>query len=1094
MGRTALSASGFGTSGNTIAVSGLSNPYTITWGTASSNYAINATSLTPGCPAGGGTVSGTQNVITAISLPNGQQYTFAYDPTYGTLDRVTLPDGGFVSYVWGINPLSEQETEIYYPNGVTQGTTINCLYDVDAPAVMSRYESFDGSTFAQEQDFSYTTDWTTGIRTTTDTITDDVAGTKTAVDYVYSSYEVPSPPYDFGDSGTLPLEQSISYLSSPGGSLVREVLESWTDPYSRVLRQVQVGSGGSASSAAQAWCYNTEGLVVEHDEFAFGQSAATLPSCVPSGTSATAGADTRETLTAYATFGAGTGIYDRPASVETVNPANQAIAAETDYSYDSNGNSLTVTRDNGSAPSVSQYVYDADGNVIKYTDPDGNATTYALQCDDAYPQQISRPTTVTGSTTVTHTTTFTYDCSSGRMLSRTNVENAATTSYTYGDPLGRVTQVNFPDGGETTYAYTPNTVEVKRLFSGSYWTDAISHLDGFGRADRQFVFDGSTSSADTTDTIYDGEGLPYFVTYPYESTGVDSSKATGNSSATPGDTFSRDVLGRTVEVTHTDGSTVTTVYGNTATAATTTQTDENGNISVLASDGLGRLLSAYHVAGGAPYDQANYSYDLLNGLLSVGQGAQTRSFNYDELGRLLTASNPESGSTSYQYDADGNVLTQTDANGTVVTSQYDALDRERVRGFQPGSGVAATSSIEFDYDIDPTGSPTTDAYGHLTRVSDGAIVDTYGSYDPVGRPLTADVIVNGADYHTHVTYDGVGFPTYELLPDGRYLYLEDDYEGRTDTISDGGYGTHYLNYRNYEPDSALGDQQLGDGLDQGWWYDSRGRVTDDHLYVNGDYGDQSTWRMELAFGYNADSDVSWVKDELGGPAQNYSFTYDSLHRLTGWSTQAGLSCAFNLDEYGNLGITSGSSACGMPLALTFNTSNNQIVGDVYSAAGQRLSDTAGTSYTWDANGHLVGYAAPGEQASYLYDGLGRRIESTVDGVSTIYAFDPLGHRVADLSGGNWTDYVVTPEGERLAVIAGSGASAPVHFLNSGPLGTVRVITDSSGNNTLSCAQNSSYPDASTLTYAPFGAGLDCTQSGEVFGFAGKPLDAESGLQ
>jgi hypothetical protein len=40
LGRTMLSSSGFGASGNTLTASGLGGPYTLTWGTASSNYAV----------------------------------------------------------------------------------------------------------------------------------------------------------------------------------------------------------------------------------------------------------------------------------------------------------------------------------------------------------------------------------------------------------------------------------------------------------------------------------------------------------------------------------------------------------------------------------------------------------------------------------------------------------------------------------------------------------------------------------------------------------------------------------------------------------------------------------------------------------------------------------------------------------------------------------------------------------------------------------------------------------------------------------------------------------------------------------------------
>jgi hypothetical protein len=77
-GRSAVSSSGFGTSGNTVTISGLSVPYTVTWGTASVNFAVNAQEL--GSPDGNcsgiSSASGSLPAITAISLPNNQQYQF----------------------------------------------------------------------------------------------------------------------------------------------------------------------------------------------------------------------------------------------------------------------------------------------------------------------------------------------------------------------------------------------------------------------------------------------------------------------------------------------------------------------------------------------------------------------------------------------------------------------------------------------------------------------------------------------------------------------------------------------------------------------------------------------------------------------------------------------------------------------------------------------------------------------------------------------------------------------------------------------------------------------------------------------------------
>jgi YD repeat-containing protein len=196
LGRTALSSSGFGTTGNTLSVSGLSNPYTLTWGSASSNFSVTATPVVTNQDCRLTTSdTETQSVVTAITLPNGNQYQFTYDPTYGELNKITYPSGGYVSYVWGLNP----QSDIFMFPGEFGGVTTACQYILDIPAVLHRYVSFDGSTIALQQDFSYSTSWNTsgwGTKQTIVTTHDVVRGTTFQTVYTYAPVSgPPSPPF-----------------------------------------------------------------------------------------------------------------------------------------------------------------------------------------------------------------------------------------------------------------------------------------------------------------------------------------------------------------------------------------------------------------------------------------------------------------------------------------------------------------------------------------------------------------------------------------------------------------------------------------------------------------------------------------------------------------------------------------------------------------------------------------------------------------------------------------------------------------------------------------------------------------------------------
>ena len=135
---------------------------------------------------------------------------------------------------------------------------------------------------------------------------------------------------------------------------------------------------------------------------------------------------------------------------------------------------------------------------------------------------------------------------------------------------------------------------------------------------------------------------------------------------------------------------------------------------------------------------------------------------------------------------------------------------------------------------------------------------------------------------------------------------------------------------------------------------------------------------------------------------------------------------------------------------------------------------------------------------YVYDGLGRRVEKTVDGVTTLALRTALGEVADEVSGTTWTDSILVPGAERVALVRGSangspGTAAAVTWLHSDQVGTTRLLTDQSGNNLVQCNQNSYYAQGGLLTYAPFGAELDCTQAQTDFKFTGKERDAESGL-
>lgn len=105
VGRTVLSDSGFAQSPENLTVAGLSTPYKVTWTTLPntsfhSSFTYPVPQIPQSCPNAPDTAG--SKVISSLELPNGQSFTFGYDTTYGLLNKITYPTGGYVRYVWGM--------------------------------------------------------------------------------------------------------------------------------------------------------------------------------------------------------------------------------------------------------------------------------------------------------------------------------------------------------------------------------------------------------------------------------------------------------------------------------------------------------------------------------------------------------------------------------------------------------------------------------------------------------------------------------------------------------------------------------------------------------------------------------------------------------------------------------------------------------------------------------------------------------------------------------------------------------------------------------------------------------------------------------
>ena len=244
------------------------------------------------------------------------------------------------------------------------------------------------------------------------------------------------------------------------------------------------------------------------------------------------------------------------------------------------------------------------------------------------------------------------------------------------------------------------------------------------------------------------------------------------------------------------------------------------------------------------------------------EAARTRSFVYDGLSRLITASNPETGTVCYGqwgngkcvtgYDDNGNLLHKTDARGVTTNYAYDALNRLLSKTYANDASGALASCYQYD----TLGGGGTNLVGRLTaewtqKLASGAACPstkpsgamtsrTLSAYDAMGR-VTSETQCVGAsctkNYANSPTYayDLAGNLTLygNLLGTAQFTNAYDT-AGRLSSVTNAWTGAAQVgplypatlfSAPSYAPFGGLSGATYGTGLNLTRTYDSRLRVT-----------------------------------------------------------------------------------------------------------------------------------------------------------------------------------------------------------------------------------------------------------------------------
>jgi RHS repeat-associated protein len=1103
--------------------------------------------------------STTLTVIRSLTLPDtaGSTYYFTYDcdestgpacgsPSgqsayYGDLIGITLPTGGKVSYSY----TTFSDAYGNKSRWVNSRSAVNGNWSY-TPKVLSTCSSTQVNCRQQTTVISptsttvYTLQLNNGAWPTT-IISEDLQGNVQST--VTNTWDFSQPCATincYGNSFIRLLSQQTT-VPSANGNLTKQTQYTYDSP--------QQGN----RTAIKEWGY---------------YAAGSLPS-VPD----------RTTYISY--LSTGTNNINRPLSVTLCNnsgsdsacPGGGSRVSQTLYTYDAYGSSgLTsitgvaqhddtnfgvgyTTRGNltsisqwvsGSNYLTSSYTYDTTGQVLTATDPAGNITTYGYTDNyftdngngttpSAYAPSLPTNAYVTSVTDAIGTQTMGYYFGSGAEAIATDYNSQSFYSH-YQDGLDRQTEEIYPIGWSlATYssATQSDTYNPIADTSPSIGCSSCQHsqtiLDSWGRTASQILVNNPIGSVQV-DSSYDIGGRLSTQSHPYSGSGDQNHVF---------ETFSYDAFDRQISTTHPDGQVQQAAFGpnvgnfggltsqqGTASAYgygyPQVSEDESGNLRQQWLDGFGRIIEVDEPNSSgsltsSPY-VTNYLYDAGGRLTQVIQGAQTRTFTYDGLGRKVYENTPEGGTVTYTYTANGgglcsgdpsNVCTRTDARGVVSTYTYDHGNRLTGVAYTVPSGQSIASMANVCTTV-PNGTSANVCYyydqggaaayakGRLTEMVDSTGSENY-NYDPAGRVTRLSKVVNGQTYNIGYQYNVGGDVTQITYPSGRVVQQAYNTVGQLCEISPTATGcsdsSYYAGGFAYNAPGKLTGFNYGNGVKAAYYY-SPDRMQLVYLaYTKGNstyFNTQYSYCQSSSYAPNCpngtagnNGSVQCITDnvDLGRSA---SYGYDPLKRMTSAKTcgssafpQWGLSESY--DRFGNRLTQAVTAGSGPSTNMSFSN-NNQPTGYTFDASGNMTVEPVSppNQMTYDGENRMAAFQGFGGAANYSYDGNGLRVVKSITGGTATVSIFSGNSVIAEYDNGAapgspTREYITGPSG-LLAMFSG-GATTYYHQDHL----SVRLTTDADGN------------VVTQQGHFPFGEQWYQSGPGNSWSFTSYDRDSESGL-
>ena len=634
----------------------------------------------------------------------------------------------------------------------------------------------------------------------------------------------------------------------------------------------------------------------------------------------------RTTTSAYDADGAQCGA--RGALCSRTVQATSGAARTWTYTYNANGQVLTVKGPRSDVSDLTTYTYDTQGNVASITNAAGHLTSITAYNAHGQPRTIVDPNGMI--------TTLGYDARQ-RLTSRNS--GGEVTSYDY-DGVGQLTKVTLPDGSFLSYSYDA----AHRLtgMSDNLGNSIAYTLDAMGNHAQEQVFDPANALAQKRSRFYNS------LNRLFRELGAQN---------------------QTTEYAYDDQGNVVSVK------------DPLNHVTANQYDALNRLKQVTDPNLGV----TQYAYNGLDALTQViDPRSLVTGYTVDGLGNLTQQSSPDTGTTVNTYDTAGNLLTQTDAKGQVTTYAYDALNRVTLITFNDGS----KQSYGYDQGANGIGRPTSIAE---TSPASQVTRQIAYAYDLHGRVTAETRTVNGVQYVLGYSYDSAGRLTGMTYPSGRSVAYTFDALGRVSQVNTTKGTATQIVVQNvaYHPFGGAKGYTLGNGQAYSRGIDLDGRIASYTLGAQSfGIGYDAASRIQFISDFaNSANTNNYDYDSLDRltsavtPSTPYAYNYDAVGNRM--SRAAGSSTDTYAYSSSSNRIASITPSSGPLRSFVFDANgsttadgNNTYAYDTRGRMVQATSSLGATTYQVNALGQRIRKTNSLGDTAFHYDTRGRLIAET----------------------------------------------------------------------------------------------------------------------